>query len=91
MELIRKDFVIVGLDLNFTLGRSEVWGATTNVDPLLYFFVSKLQEVGLFDIEAMKLQPTWCSIRIGEERMDKKLDRFLVTESPLGEVLRSRQ
>eukprot|EP01018_Ginkgo_biloba_P034237 Gb_24170 [translate_table: standard] len=74
-----------GGDLNFSLERSEIWVSVAQVDPLSNFFIKSLEEVGLYDIEPVKLRPTWSNKRVGEERMTKRIDRFLMSESILDE------
>ena len=51
--------MILGGDFNFSLGHNEVWGPHAQVDSLAGFFVQKLVEKGLLDIEPVKLKPTW--------------------------------
>jgi hypothetical protein len=46
--LLKDGIVVMGGDLNFTLGASEVWGPTAHLDPLAYFFLSQLEEMGCF-------------------------------------------
>jgi len=41
-------------DLNFTLGASEVCVLAAHVDFLYGYFIKKLEEVGLLDIEPVK-------------------------------------
>jgi hypothetical protein len=47
--------------------------------------------VGLLDIEPSKLTPTWTNHKIGEARIAKNLDRFLVLEDFLEEALKIHQ
>jgi hypothetical protein len=77
-----KDFLLGG-DLNFSLGASEVWGPRAAPDPLNNFFLNFLEQEGLMDVEPQKLSPTWCNRRVGLERVAKCLDRFLLTEDLL--------
>jgi hypothetical protein len=49
----------VGGDLKFTLGASQVWGLEAHVDCLSCYFIKKLEELGLLDVEPAKLTPTW--------------------------------
>lgn len=37
-KILRMDVVIIGKDLNFNLGQVEVWGPTTQLNSLSYFF-----------------------------------------------------
>ena len=56
--LVNGDSVVLGGDLNFSLGNNEVWGPHAQVDSLAGYFVQKLVEKGLLDIEPIKLKPT---------------------------------
>ena len=71
---------IIGGDLNFTLGASEVWVSSAISDPLEDFFRSHMFRLDLFDIVPAKMNPTWRNRRTGEGRIAKRLDRFLVGE-----------
>lgn len=68
--------VIVGGDLNITLGVAEIWGSKAIPDPLSDFFKAHLTQVDLFDIEPIKLNPTWWNRRAGEHRICKKIGPF---------------
>ena len=56
--LVNGDSLVIGGDFNFSLGHNEVWGPRAQVDSLAGFFVQKLVERGLLDIEPVKLKPT---------------------------------
>lgn len=66
--------------MNFTLGASEIWGPLAIIDPLAYFFRSHMSRLDLFNLEPVKLNPTWRNRRSGEVRITKCLDLFLVGE-----------
>ena len=51
------------------------------MDSLAGYFVQKLAEKGLLDIEPVKIKPTWRNNRSGEARVAKRIDRFLVAKS----------
>jgi hypothetical protein len=72
--------VIVGGDLNFSLGATEVWGPRSILDPLTDYFSHYFDTLGLLDLYPVKLQPTWQNLRTGDARIAKRLDRFLLTE-----------
>ena len=57
--LVNGDSLVLGGDFNFSLGHNEVWGPHAQVDSLAGFFVQKLVEKGLLDIEPVKLKLTW--------------------------------
>ena len=46
-------------DLNFSIGEAEVWGDKGRVDTLIKYFVLKISMGVLFNIELVKLRPTW--------------------------------
>ena len=77
---IGGDSVVVGGDLNFSLGQTEIWGPHAQADPQAGFFLQKLVEKNLLDVEPIKLKPTWRNNRGGEARVAKRMDRFLVAE-----------
>ena len=72
--LVNGDSIVMGDDLNFSLGHNEVWGPHAQVDSLAGFFVQKLMEKGLLDIEPVKLKPTWRNNRCGDARVAKIID-----------------
>jgi len=81
MDLFDASEVILGGDFNLTLGASEVWGPRAVQDVLKNFFIQAFARKDLLDILPPKLVPTWRNKRAGEQRVAKRLDRFLVTES----------
>ena len=44
------------------------------------YFSRMLEKKEILDIELVKLNPTWTNKRIGNVRICKRLDRFLVSE-----------
>ena len=89
--LVSGDSVVLGGDFNFSLGHNEVWGPHAQVDSLAGFFVQKLMEKGLLDIEPVKLKPTWRNNRCGDARVAKRLDRFLISEQMVDSFFLVRQ
>lgn len=90
-EISKGDLVIIGGDLNFSLGRSEVWGPTAHVDILSDYFIQKLGGRNLIDLEPVKLKPTWRNNSAGEHRVAKRLDCFLISEQLVESNLNVRQ
>ena len=85
------DSLMLGGDFNFSLGHNEVWGPHAQVDSLAGFFVQKLVEKGLLDIEPVKLKPPWRNNRSGDARVAKRIDRFLVAEQLVDRFFLVRQ
>lgn len=77
---LSSDRLIVGGDLDFTLGVSKIWGSNAIPDPLADFFRSHLSWLDLFDLEPVKINPMWWNRRSGEDWIAKRLDRFIVGE-----------
>jgi len=86
-----EDMVVIGGDLNFSLGLSEVWGPHAHSDVLASYFNRKLMERNLIDVEPIKLKPSWRNNRGGEARVAKRIDRFLVTEKMVDSFFQIRQ
>ena len=80
LDLFGGDMVVIGGDLNFSLGQAEVWGPFSCPDPLSDYFTQKLIEKNWLDIEPVKLKPTWHNNRCGDGRVAKIFGRFLVNE-----------
>jgi len=62
-DLMAKSFMkypllIVGGDLNFSIGRAEAWGPSAREDPLSDFFQNLMLESNLSDPSPVKLNPT---------------------------------
>jgi hypothetical protein len=83
--------VILGGDLNFSLGLSEVWGLHARVDPLAGYFGQKLVDCKLIDLEPTLLKPTWRNNRVGEDGVAKRMDHFLIADSFLEKQLTMKQ
>ena len=87
----KKENLIIGGDLNFTLGAHEIWGPKARTYPLAPFFINLLQNLKLIDLDPIKLNPYWTNIRVGEDIIAKRLDRFLLAENILDENLMFKQ
>lgn len=85
-ELFNADNILLGGDLNFSLGFSESWGHHAQIDPLTDTLTSLLEDHRWIDIPSARLQYTWSNNRNGEQSLSRRLDRFLVKE-PLYNVL----
>ena len=58
IDISRKENLIIGGDLNFTLGAHEIWGPKARTDPLALFFSNLLQNMNLIDLDPQKLKPS---------------------------------
>jgi len=56
--LLQQDNIILGEDLNFSLGYAESWGNQAQVDALTIFFENLLETHIFIDIPSAKMQPT---------------------------------
>jgi len=90
-ELFQADNIILGGDLNFSLGFSESWGHLAQVDSLTDTMTSLLEEHKWVDIPSARLQYTWTNNRSGEQNLARRLDRFLIKESLFNNLPRIRQ
>eukprot|EP00253_Pinus_taeda_P030972 PITA_30972 len=89
--VMKSPLMILGGDLNFSLGRAEAWGPFAREDPLSDFFFNLVTENNLIGPSPIKLKPTWRNRKIGEDRIAKRLDRFLFAESLSSKVPMIRQ
>eukprot|EP00253_Pinus_taeda_P004657 PITA_04657 len=90
-SLMNVPLMVVGGDLNFSLGRAEAWGPSAREDPQSDFFFQLLTDNKLINPSLINLKPTWRNRRAGEDRIAKRLDRFLITEGFLSRVPLFRQ
>ena len=65
MDCFLYPYLVLGGDLNFSLGLSEIWGVKARVDVLTNFFTNLLESLGLVDINPMVSIPTWTNHRVG--------------------------
>jgi hypothetical protein len=70
-SFLKENHLILGGDLNFSLGIKEVWGTHARSDPLSTYFTQKLEELNLLDIEPVNFKPTWRNNRVGEDNIAK--------------------
>ena len=77
---MKAPHLIVGGNLNFILGRLEVWGPNSRSNPLVEFFLMKLRDGKLFDPNLIKIAPTWRNNRVGESKIAKILNRFFLSD-----------
>lgn len=85
------DQLIIGGDLNFSMGFGESWGSHAQIDPLSDFFKDILEKHHLADIPMNKAVPTWRNRRIGDAAMARRLDRFMIKIPLLHRLTRYRQ
>eukprot|EP00253_Pinus_taeda_P027835 PITA_27835 len=85
-SLMKSPLMVVGGDLNFSLGRAEAWGPSAREDPLSDFFYQILSDHNLIDPSPIILKPSWRNRRIGEDRIAKRLDHFLISEGLISKV-----
>ena len=79
LDCLKNSKLIIGGDLNFSVGFSEIWGARARVDSLSSFFSGKMDAFSLVDIAPSVIVPTWSNIRVGIDNISKRLDRLLVS------------
>jgi len=83
--------VVVGGDLKITLGALEIWGPSSQKDYLSSYFLKKMEEVELLDVEPTKLTPTLTNKRNKEAHIEKRLHWFFIYESFLDEATGIKQ
>jgi hypothetical protein len=58
-NLLKEKPLILGGDLNLSLGNVEVWGPSARPDPLYARFSHLFNDMGFIDLPPVKLPPTW--------------------------------
>eukprot|EP00253_Pinus_taeda_P008946 PITA_08946 len=79
-DLLKGRLLLIGGDLNFSLGAAEIWGSSARIDPLTDFFSHLFHSHKLLDVNLIKTKQTWRNRRTGEEHIAKRLDRFLIND-----------
>jgi hypothetical protein len=78
--LAHKNLIVVG-DFNLTMSVREIWGVSSQPDPLPDLFKVLFMDTRLVDILPDALAPTWSNGREGSDRISKRLDRaFILAE-----------
>eukprot|EP00253_Pinus_taeda_P036400 PITA_36400 len=90
-SLLKNRSLILGGDLNFSMGNVEAWGPFAREDPLSEFFANTLQAHNLIDVNLIKVKPTWRNRRAVEGRVAKRLDHFLISEDMIANIPMFRQ
>jgi len=80
-SFLKCEKLILGGDLNFALGEGESWGTSARPDPLIYFFNHMLWRIELINIPPIRLCSTWRNKRVGEDKIEKRLDHFMAFEN----------
>eukprot|EP00253_Pinus_taeda_P012560 PITA_12560 len=78
LSLTSVNNLILGWDLNFSIGYSESWGIAAQIDPLSEVMESLLDQAQFIDVPMIKPLSTWRSRRIGEVTLARRLDRFVI-------------
>eukprot|EP00253_Pinus_taeda_P023384 PITA_23384 len=90
-DIMGRSNMVLGGDMNFSLRRAETWGPAAREDQLAEFFENSITSHNLIDINLIKMKPTWRNRRVGEARVAKRLDRFLLSEDLTASIPMFRQ
>lgn len=58
LSIFTADNIIIGGDLNFSLGYSESWGSIAQVDSIIGYMIDLLERHNLIDFPMQKPLPT---------------------------------
>lgn len=90
-SIVKFKNMVLGGDLNFSIGSAEAWGPSVREDSPSDFFQNILISNNLIDVNLIKLKPTWRNRRVGEARVAKRLDRFLINKELSSRIPMFRQ
>ena len=79
LECLKCAKLVLGGDLNFSLGLSKIQGCRAIIDCLSNYFSKKMDDYGLVDIVLSVLLPTWSNRRVEIHNICKRLDRLMVS------------
>jgi len=82
-SLLQQDFmqskdIIIGGNLNFSLGLAESWDHRAQSDALTEYFEKLMADNELFSLESARRMPTWRNHCIGIHALAHQLNRFLI-------------
>lgn len=89
--VMKNQNLVIGGDLNFSIGIVEAWGPTVREDRLSEFFLNAFSSHNMIEANMIKLNPTWRNRRTGEDKIAKRLDRFFLSEDLASRILVFRQ
>lgn len=78
LSITSTNNLIMGGDLNFSIGFSESWGSSAKIDLISVTMENLLDHVHMTDIPMNKPLPTWRNRRVGEAVLARRLDHFLL-------------
>eukprot|EP00253_Pinus_taeda_P005582 PITA_05582 len=86
LHILSAENTVIGGDLNFSLGYSESWGSSAQIDPITGYMTDLLARHDLIDVPMIKILPTWRNRRIGEVALARRLDRFIMKGSMFRQI-----
>jgi len=90
-KLLQVENIILGGDLNFSLGYCESWSHSAQVDSLTDTISTLLEKHQWVDIPSARIQYTWSNNCSGDHSLARRLDRFLIKEAFLNSHPHIRQ
>lgn len=78
LSIFSADNIIIGGDLNFSLGYGESWGSTAQVDSIIGYMSDLLKRHNLIDVPMHKPLITWRNRRIREVALARRLDKYIM-------------
>lgn len=89
-DFMQSDDIIIGGDLNFSLGMAEFLGHRAQSDALTNYFEKLLDDHDLLSLNSTCKMPPWRNRQIGEHALARHLDRFLIRPNLLNRLGRIR-
>jgi hypothetical protein len=90
-SFLESEVLILGGDLNFYIGETRVSGPRVRIDHLSNNFRQIMVKKCRIDVAPDKLNPTWQDKRIGDDRIVKRLDWFLIFDKLIKHPLQFRK
>ena len=77
-KILQSDNIILGGDLNFSLGFRDSWRSAAQFDPITDYMTNLLEQTNFMDIPMQRYLPTWRNRRVGDVALARRLDRFIM-------------
>lgn len=84
--ILSANNLIMAGDFNIILDSEEAWGAT-NTGFIDDFFKDLFSSKNIIDIKPSKLTPTWRNGRLGQHVISRRLDRVMISEDLLSDIV----
>lgn len=81
VDFMQVEYLIIGGDLNFSLGPTGSWETRAPIDPLMTFFELLMNSHDLLNVESKTIMPIWRNKQTRKDTLARRLDQFLIKDT----------